>query len=68
MSKVRPLTKKTMTLSELQIRTANVLRLVKFQLRRQAHEEGMTDEEFISKVVEPLETDIYQDRHILKQK
>ena len=67
-SKVRPLTKKTMTLSQLQLRTLDVLRKVRFQFKRQGHEDGMTDEEFLDNVLEPLETDIYQDRHVLKDK
>lgn len=66
MAKVRPLQKKTMTLHQLQVRTLDVLRLAKFQFRRQGYEDGMSDEEFIDKVLEPLETDIYQDRQMLK--
>lgn len=65
-NKVRPLTKRTMTLHELQMRTLDVLRKTRFQLRRQGHEGGMSDEEFIEQVVESLETDIYQDRQVLK--
>lgn len=65
---VQPLKKKTMALSQLQMRTLDVLRKVRFQFRRQGHEPGMTDEEFLDSVVEPLETDIYQDRQILKMK
>jgi hypothetical protein len=64
---VQPLKKKTMTLNQLQLRTLDVLRKVRFQFKRQAHEDGMSDEEFLDSVVEPLETDIYQDRQILKQ-
>lgn len=66
MDKVPPLKKKTMTLSQLQMRTLNVLRHVRFQLQRQGHEDGMSDAEFIEKEIEPLETDIYQDRQMLK--
>ena len=64
---VEPLKKKTMTLNELQVRTLNVIRLARFQLGRSAHEEGMSDAEFIEQVLEPLETDIHQDRHILRK-
>jgi hypothetical protein len=67
MSKVRPLKKKTMTLSQLQLRTLDVLRKVRFQFRRQGFEDGMSDSEFIDKVLEPFATDIYQDRQILKK-
>lgn len=63
---VKPLKKKTMTLSQLQLRTLDVLRKVRFQFNRAAHDEGMSDSEFIEDVLEPLETDIYQDRQVLK--
>ena len=66
MSKVKPLTKKTMTLNELQLRTLKVLRLVRSQLNRQAHEGGMSDTEFTENVLDPLETEIKQDRYVLK--
>lgn len=66
-NKVTPLKKKTMTLSELQLRTLDVLRKVRFQFRRPAHAEGMSDDEFLENIIEPLETDIYQDRQMLKQ-
>lgn len=65
-TKVPPLTKRTMTLNELQLRTMDVLRKVKFQLGRVAHEEGMSDAEFIEEVLDPLTTDIYQDREVLR--
>ncbi len=63
---VEPLKKRTMTLSQLQMRTLDVLRKVRFQLGRAAHENGMSDAEFIEEVLEPLATDIYQDRQVLK--
>lgn len=63
---VQPLRKRTMTLNELQLKTLDVLRKVRFQLGRQAHEDGMTDTEFVEQYVEPLETEIYQDRQMLK--
>ena len=66
MAKVTPLKSCTMTLSQLQMETLNVLRKVKFQFGRQAHEDGMSDNEFIEKVVDPLIEVIYQDRQILK--
>lgn len=65
---VEPLKKRTMTLRQLQLRTLDVLRKVRFQLGRQAHEDGMSDSEFIESVLDPLETDIYQDRQIIKMK
>lgn len=68
MAKVPPLKKKTMTLYQLQMRTLSVLRKVRFQFNRAAHEDGMSDSEFIESVLEPLETDIYQDRQMLKMR
>lgn len=67
MAKVRPLKKRTMTLEQLQLRTLDVLRKVRFQLGRQGYEGGMSDAEFVDRVVNVLETDIYQDREILKR-
>ncbi len=64
--KVKPLTQKTMTLSELQLRTLDVLRKVRFQFNRLAHEDGMSDAEFLDSVVSPLETVICQDRMVSK--
>ncbi len=66
MSKVKPLKKRTMTLDKLQLQTLNVIRRARFQLSRPAHENNMSDAEFIEQVLEPLETDIHQDRQILK--
>ena len=66
MGKVKSLTKKTMTLNELQLKTLNILRLVKFQLGRSAHENSMSDSEFIETFLEPLETDIHQDRYVIR--
>ena len=66
MNEVKPLKKKTMTLNELQLRTLDVIRKARFQLGRSAHDNGMSDDEFIEQVLETLETEIYQDRHVLK--
>lgn len=63
---VEPLKKRCMTLSQLQLRTLDVLRRVRFQFQRAAHEPGMTDAEFIEEFIEPLESDIYQDRQMSK--
>ena len=50
-----------MTLRQLQLRTLDVLRKVRSQFGRSAHEEGMSDSEFLDSVVSPLEEDIYSD-------
>lgn len=63
---VKPLKRKTLTLNELQLETLNTIRLVRFQLGRQAHEDGMSDAEFDERVLAPLETRIVQDRSVLK--
>jgi hypothetical protein len=65
---VEPLKMKTMTLSQLHRRTLKVLRLVRLQFNRAAHEDGLSDAEFLDQVISPLETDIKQDRDILKMK
>jgi hypothetical protein len=64
--KVKPLTKRTMTLGHLQKRTLDVLRRVKRQFQRQGFEEGMGDEEFVEEVINPLMNDISADRDILR--
>lgn len=63
---VRPLQKKTMTLSELQLKTLDVLRKVRFQFNRQAYDDGMSDTEFLDQIIDPFETEIYQDLQMLK--
>lgn len=65
-SKIKPLTKSTMTLGQLQTRTLEVLRKVRRQFNRMPHEEGLSDREFLDQVIEPLEIDIRQDRAIEK--
>lgn len=64
--KVEPLRKKTMTLNELQMKTLDVLRKVRFQFNRSAHEDGMSDTEFLDQIIDPFETEIHQDRQMLK--
>ena len=63
---VEPLRKRTMTISELQAKTLKVLRQMRRQLNRRAHEEGMSDREFMDQVLAPLEHEIRQDREVLK--
>lgn len=65
---VPPLRAKTMTLSKLQLETLDLIRKVRFQLGRAAHEEGMSDSEFLEEVIEPLEQRIVADRHVLRMK
>lgn len=65
---VTPLRSKTMTLNELQLETLDLLRKVRFQFNRAAHEDGMSDNEFLDQIVDPLETKIYQDRQVLKMR
>lgn len=65
--KVEPLRSRTMTLGELQLKTLDLIQHLRFQLQRQAHQDGTTDEEFIEQFVEPLEEQIYADRYVLSQ-
>jgi len=65
---VEPLKARTMGLSKLQLETLDLIRKLRFQLQRPAHAEGMSDNEFLEQIVEPLETKIYQDREVLRMK
>ena len=38
------------------------------QFGRQAHEDGMSDAEFIEQIIDPFTTDIYADREVLRMK
>lgn len=62
----KPLKAKIMTLSQLQLKTLDLIRKVRFQLGRQGYEEGMSDSEFEDNALNPLETAIYQDRQMAK--
>lgn len=64
--KVKPLTKRTMTLNELQKRTTKVLKACIEHLRVPTHLSGVTDEEFIDAMIGPLVSDIWTDRQMLK--
>lgn len=64
MGRVPPLKSRTMTLNQLQLETLDLIRKVKFQLNRQGWEEGISDAEFIDKILAPLEFKIYADRAI----
>ena len=63
---VEPLKSRTMTLYQLQLATLNLIRKLRFQLERQGHEEGMSDYEFLTEFVDPLETTILQDREVIR--
>lgn len=64
-TKVAPLRARTMTLEQLQKRTLKVLRLVRKQFNRAAHEDGLSDKEFLDQVVDVLEWDIKSDIAVL---
>jgi len=64
---VEPLKARTMTLPKLQLATLDLIRKVRFQLNRNAHEDGMSDTEFMENVLDPLESRLYADRWILRQ-
>ena len=63
---VEPLRARTMGVSKLQLAILDLCRKTRFQFGRQAHEDGMSDEEFLHEIVEPLEQRIYQDRAVLR--
>lgn len=64
--KVEPLRKRTLTLEQLQRKTLKVLRLVRKHLNSQPWKDGtMTDDEFLEAIIEPLESEIVADRHVL---
>ena len=67
MSKVKPLKAKIHTLGQLQLETLDLIRKLRFQLQRQAHEDGMSDSEFLEEIVQPLEDKIYQDREMARK-
>lgn len=64
--KVQPLTKRTMTLEQLQKRTTKVLKACIKHLRVPPHLSGVTDGEFIDLAIQPLIDDIWTDRQMLK--
>lgn len=66
MSTVEPLKARTMSLAKLQLATLDLIRKTRFQLGRQAHEEGMSDGQFIDEILEPLEQQIYADRVVIR--
>src|SRR5262245_53111554 len=61
-SKRQPLRARTIALCELQTRTLNVSRFVKFQLRKPQYAGGKTAEEFIEDIIDPFAFDIHADR------
>lgn len=66
--KVPPLKSRTMTLHQLQLATLDLIRHMRFQLSRQAHEDGTSDSEFIDEFLVPFENKIYQDRDVLRRR
>jgi len=63
----KPLRRKTMSLNVLQLRILDVLKQTIKQFNRLAHEDGMSDSEFIDHVLLKLQTEIKQDRYVLKK-
>jgi len=64
--KPTPLKSKTMTLGELQLAVIKLCREVRIQFNRAAYEDGMSDNEFLDRIVEPLKTRIHRDRDVIK--
>ena len=65
---VKPLKRRTMALGELQKKTLKILRGVRSQLTRRAHEEGLSDTEFLEQVISPFMERILSDREVLRMK
>jgi len=64
MTTVRPLKSKTMTIDELRTSVLTFMRQTRKQFNRAAHDEGMSDNEFLSHVLDPLEYRIRADRDV----
>jgi len=65
--KVKPLQSRTMTLSQLQLKTLDLIRQMKFQLNRASWEDGRSDREFIDDVLREFEGEILNDRFVLAE-
>ncbi len=65
--KVKPLRSRTMTLSQLQLKTLELIRQMKFQLNRASWEDGRSDKEFIEDVLREFEGKILNDRFVLSE-
>jgi hypothetical protein len=63
---VKPLKARTMSLSDLQLKTLDLIRKVRRQFTHQGYEAGMSDQEFTEAVLNPLEHSIRADRHVLR--
>lgn len=63
---VVPLKSKTMTLNELRKEVLSLCKKVRKQFNRKSWQDGLLDDEFLSKVIEPLVSKIQCDIHIEK--
>lgn len=61
---VPPLRARIHTLDELQRETLQLCEAFRKQLKRESWQDGLNDDEFLQKVVGPLETKIRQDREM----
>lgn len=61
----RPLRRRTLSLDQLQMVVLRLIRKVRNQMNRSAHEPGLSDSEFAEQVLDPLESMVRQDREIL---
>lgn len=67
-AKVPSLKCRTMSLDRLQKETLRVLRLARKQFNRAAYEDGLSDNEFIREVLEPLMHSIRTDRAVIRMR
>jgi hypothetical protein len=61
---VKPLTKRTMTLEELQLKTLELIIKCEKHLERMPYEEGLSDDEFIDQVLNKFQEDIVCDMSV----
>ena len=65
--KVSPLKSRIHTLNQLQLEALDICRKVRFQFGRMPHEDGMSDNEFLERILSPFEEKIYQDRAMAEE-
>lgn len=66
MSKVKPLRRRTLTVEQMQQKTLKLITAARKQLRRKPYQDGLSDEEFIEQVLDPLASQIKEDQEMSK--
>ena len=68
MTPPKPLQSRTFSYEELQEATLEFIKKVYAQLYKAPHEDGLSDNEFVSEVIGPLESKIRADQDVIKMK